>query len=475
MYTARLLSAHLNLSATEGLPVTRWGLLLLLLVISVLPWRLVGGAQDRPPGGDVDTGVQRDLAAMTLRPADLDALGLPGFGLANQSSLHDAEANAVIEADGDPVALAALLAAARTSGLQYRYVGSLLRPRVPLERRPSGLLAAEQRVSTAVTEFGTVAGAQQGFATLVGLLADQGGRHLAREQPLGDESVMLRSGRRDVETGARAQHLALAFRRGSLIGEVIIVDFANVRPDPVTAERLGAALLARITQETAETTTGLSMHVLRIAPLAPWIEQGRLRDFYVRLEGIDEVTFAQLVEAIELGDPPPEATAIVASDGLMLPQATYMFWTPVGAGDARELPLYVSWLDRYATAEQAAAALHAVTTELGPGYVHVRDVSRITARIGEESRAFAYDDEGDPAGTMRGYVMIARVGAVLLRVQIDGPDNVRRAGVEAVAARQAICLRVAEPCVPIPVLWALEALRPVAPSPESSVAAGGSA
>jgi hypothetical protein len=440
--------------------VRRWLDLVVMLLLIVAPGGPWVRAQEVPPVGVTDTGIQIDLAAMTLRPDDLDALGLPGFGLAGQSSLRNPEAEAQIEAEGDAIEAAVRVVAYRNAGFQYRYVASLLRPRQPLAYLPSGFVAAQQRINTSVTEFGTVAGAQKGFASLIGFLGDLGGRNIPRQRTFGDESVVMRSARRDIQTGERSQHLELVFRLGRFVGQVIIVDFDDVRPDPSTAERLGEVLLARITQNFDTPGPGLSMHVLRVSPIAPWVERGNLRDFYVRINNRDEVTFPQIVDAIDQDLELPVASPSDVEGDPHLPQATYMFWTPVGEGEPAELPLYVSWLDQYASPQQASAALRAVTSDLGPGYVNVRELSQITEQVGEESRAFAYHYEGDPAGTVRGHVVLARVGSVLLRLQVDGPNDVRRGGVEALAQRQAVCLRVAEPCVPVPVLQALDELLP---------------
>ena len=105
-----------------------------------------------------------DLAAMTLTPSEVAALGLSGFGLANLSSLRNAETDALVQADGDALQAASRLAMYEENGFRARYLGSLLRPVVPLEPLSSSLVAADMRISTSVTEFADSEGAAAVFA-----------------------------------------------------------------------------------------------------------------------------------------------------------------------------------------------------------------------------------------------------------------------------------------------------------------------
>jgi hypothetical protein len=427
----------------------------------VAPAAVVTAAQEATPlatpVGTPAPAPQLDLAAVTLRPSDLASIGLTGFGLANESSLRDAATDAIVQADGDAMEVTERLHSYREAGLQYRYLGSLLRPKVPLTHLPSGLVAAEQRISTAVSEFATAEGAAASFAFLEGTLDNQPGQDVPGTRIFGDESALTRSTGYEIETGNPVQRLELAFRVDNLVADVEIVDFDNIEPDVATIEQLGDLLMARIEQAPAQGGPNLSPRVLRIAPLVPWIEKGRLRDFYIRLEGRDEPMFAQIVAAMREGSATSPPATPVAADGL-LPEATYMFWTPVGEGQVIDLPLYVVWLNRYDSPELAAAALQAVTTDLGPGYVNVRELSPPTVQPGDESRWFAYRYEGDPAGPVRGHLVITRVGSFLIRLQADGPVGVRRAGVTALSERQVACLQVMDACEPIPMHDALREL-----------------
>jgi hypothetical protein len=397
-----------------------------------------------------------DLAAMTLTPSEVASLDLPGFGLANQSSLRNAETDALVQADGDALQAARRLAVYEENGFRARYVGSLLRPTVPLVPLSSGLVAADMRISTSVTEFTSSEGAAATFAFNEGEMDDTPGEDVPGTREFGDESELTRSTGTEPTTGKPLQRLELAFRLDSTIAEVNIVDYGNVEPEIETAERLGAALLAKIELGRANADPGLSTRVLRLSPMAPWIQNARLRDFYTRRDRVSEPTFAQIVDAIRDGitlNVNPSALA----EGVDPPLATYLFWTPVGDGDPLALPLYVVWINQYASPAQAEEAVAELSTDLGPGYVDVLETQDGLV-IGDESRAFSYRYEGDPTGAVQGYLVTSRLGDIVVHLQVDGPEEIAADGVDALASAQVACLKRPEPCSPMPALIALTAL-----------------
>jgi hypothetical protein len=237
---------------------------------------------------------------------------------------------------------------------------------------------------------------------------------------------------------------------------VTVIDYRNAEPELATVERLAEALLARIGRVQEQGGAGLSTQALRLTPIDVWIEGARLRDFYVRQGGMDEHTFGQLAASVREDGVLPTGSP-TASSGVPDRVDTYMFWTPVGDGDPIDLPLYVVWLDRYRSAERADAEISRLSTDLGPGYIDVHEFLT-RERIGDQSRHFAYRFEGDPSGVVRGHLVVARFGNVVVRTQVDGPQGVRAAGVEELAAAQIDCLRQEVECPPMPYLDALAAL-----------------
>jgi hypothetical protein len=276
-------------------------------------------------------------------------------------------------------------------------VGSLLRPRVPLVRYASGLVAADLRVTTSVTEYTTEAGAAAGFA-FGARMDDRSGQDVpgvGHWRPV----EATRSVGTEPESGDPLQRLDLAFQYGQLVGEVTVIDYRNAEPELATVERLAEALLARIGRVQEQGGAGLSTQALRLTPIDVWIEGARLRDFYVRQGGMDEHTFGQLAASVREDGVLPTGSP-TASSGVPDRVDTYMFWTPVGDGDPIDLPLYVVWLDRYRSAERADAEISRLSTDLGPGYIDVHEFLT-RERIGDQSRHFAYRFEGDPSGVVR--------------------------------------------------------------------------
>ncbi len=397
-----------------------------------------------------------DLAAMTLTPSEIASLGLPGFGLANQSSLRNAETDALVQADGDTLQAATRLAMYEDNGFRARYVGSLLRPVSPLEQLSAGLIAADTRVSSSVTEFTSSEGAAAVFAFNEGEMDDAPGEDVPGTRVFGDESELTRSTGTEPVTGRSLQRLELAFRLDSTIGEVNIINYGNVEPEIETAERLGAALLAKMELGRANADPGLSTRVLRLSPMATWIENARLRDFYTRRDRTSEPMFAQIVDAIR-NDVPLNVNPSALDAGVDPPLSTYMYWTPIGEGDPLELPIYVVWINQYASPGQAAAAVADLSTDLGPGYVDVLEAQDDVV-VGDESRSFSYRFEGDPTGVVQGHLVTLRLGDMVVHIQVDGPGAIDVGGVYDLASAQVACLEAQEPCTSIPALQALAGL-----------------
>jgi hypothetical protein len=422
-----------------------------LLVVIVLVWMppLVAIAQSATPVPMFEPAPLLDLAALTLRPTDLIDVGLSGFGLANQSSLRDPETDAYLQAGGDPLETAERLDIDRETGMRARYVSSLLRPEEPLERLPSGLIAADQRINSAVAEYASAEDAATAFAIFEGPLDHEGGIDIPGTRTFGDESEITRSSATDSETGQPLQRLELAFRFDNLIAEVTIIDFTNVEPDVATVEALGEILLTRVSYHGAVKEPGVSPHALRLDPMAPWIEDGQVHDFYTHIYGRDEVEFAQLVHAIREGLPAPLPATPFPSDDPH-PRHIYVFSSPVGEGAALGLPHYATWISLYSTHEHAAADLQSLTLELGPGYEDVRELPGVADEMSNPSRVFVYSFSAAHTPPVRGYVVITQVGNAVIRVLVDSPDGVRRAGVQEIAERQSACLLVAEECEPMP-------------------------
>jgi hypothetical protein len=160
--------------------------------------------------------------------------------------------------------------------------------------------------------------------------------------------------------------------------------------------------------------------------------------------------------------------------GALFARDTYFFWTPVGEGDAFQLPLYVNWIDRYDSADAASAALRAVrNTDLGPGYINVRNFTQTDEPVGDEWRMFGYVFDDGTQPRVHGYVMMSRIGNIIIRVQADAPDGVNRDGVVALARLQAACLDTDTACVPVSNDWLRDSLASTGAILGTATPAGG--
>jgi hypothetical protein len=280
---------------------------------------------------------------------------------------------------------------------------------------------------------------------------------------LGDESDLTRSTGKEANTLERYQRLELTFRFDNLIGEVSIVDFDNVEPQVETIEKLADLLMIKIVSARLVPGPGLSSQVLRITPLAHWIEEGRLRDVYIRIAGRREPTYAQIIDAIRNDGSPSQVSSGQIQVGTLLAQDTYTFGSLVGEGDPSQLPAYVSWIDRYDSSNTASTALRAVHTDnLGLGYVDVRDVTDVDEPVGDEWLMYEYDLDDGIHARAKGYVLMSRIGNLIIRVQSDGLARVNADGVLALARLQAACVISPDACVPVTVDWLSAALAPTA-------------
>jgi hypothetical protein len=432
----------------RGLAVSSilWLILLAGLPASLAAAQPAPSAATPAPPGD---GAPVDTAALTLRPSDLAALGLPSYGHANASSLRDPVTDSQLEAGGDPAETAALLQLAQETGFISRHVGSLLQPQVPLARLPSGLIAAEKRVTSAVAEFATAEGASRAFTVLTAPDGNSAVTIVRSGQTFGDESVLRRSRGRDSESGSRLKSLDLVFRRDNLLAGVRIIDYTGNAPTIAMIEALGTRLLENIEQRRGEAAPGLGPRMLRMAPLLALVETGRVHDYYMRIDGRNEAEYADVVAAIHAGQPPvsPVATPELEA-GSSQPVATYLFSAPVGVDSGHD-PFYVNRLVVYDETAQAAAALRGLGTALGPGYDDVQEVAALQTVPGATMRVYAYSftQPDHPQGS--GYLVVSQIGALLSVLQVDSPLGVSQAGVEALAQKQVACLQVAENCSPI--------------------------
>jgi hypothetical protein len=222
-----------------------------LIAVALAAWLVVTSvpapvAAQPPPG-------QRllDLAALTLQPAELEAEGMPGFGLSwswSFLSIEEAMAGTYAESRSG-VALADIPSAEtvlRDAGWQRFHETTLSR------LQPGDANLSEFSVSSSVEEYATAEGAAQAFAAFSDLralnAALRGEIKLQSEAaPLGDQSVMWAVAGIAMQTGTPTTVLTRMVRIDSRIVSVNMVDFVDPAPiDPAVLDRITSLVIDRV-------------------------------------------------------------------------------------------------------------------------------------------------------------------------------------------------------------------------------------
>src|SRR5215210_1403306 len=255
--------------AVEG-PVSRllipMSILAIMVVLVVGSSTAQGGARAASPAANRPL----DLAAIVLYPRNLDALGLPGFGIV-KSSLRDLETQAALDVltrmvlssprtagtpaavtlqDDDPD-LDERLAFYRDAGFRHRYTLTLLRPRVPVVETAHGSFLGDVGVITSVTEFDSAEKAASAFLVIEDERGNPNARDVPGTRPFGDQSEVTHSRLLALDQGAPYLELNLTFRVGALIADVSVTDFTGAEPEVATVEALAEVLQAKVTRAQA--------------------------------------------------------------------------------------------------------------------------------------------------------------------------------------------------------------------------------
>ena len=214
-----------------------------------------------PPRGHPADLAGLDLAAMSLRPADLEAEGVQEHGMAN-GLLTDNPATAgdflrAWRGDVDGATTAALQAAAP----QQLYLEQLAQTGQPWDAS-SGTV--EQIVSY-LFAFGSDAGASAAFPVLAEAWRSGGMSENATDSTVGDERLLVSgAGRQELGDHAAFQRVDVMFRSGSLIAGVSAERFAGLPIEPALVEALATRQQARIAEVRATGGPGLSQRTLRL-------------------------------------------------------------------------------------------------------------------------------------------------------------------------------------------------------------------
>ena len=403
-----------------------------------------------------------NLPAMVLTPADLAAVGFPGYGKFADGTFVPFDALVANTAVFRGLPAAEVRAAYEAAGWRRFYGSTLGVPSVPGDHYSR----TNQVAWSFVNEYADAAGAGAAFA----YLSRRGDAAYARidavtgTKVVGDESRIESTVVADPAFGS-GTGLSTLFRRDTLIGGVgfeVSSDAASLMataayvppaaapvagsvPTVAAVEPLAARLLAKMEAALAADAPGLSVSALRLdratAPIVYESEGYRVRD----------------------GETPPFYGGF-ADDILALPA---LFATveevyeveqllEVGEDPADYNPYYLLRLIRFAEEDAASAFLAAFPAALAAGAGTTIDTALIVGGavdLGDESRAIGFG-RGFNSDRPAAYELYVRVGPTVITVFLGSTLQPDLAIVEELAAAQVTCL-TAGACAPVPIPAAL--------------------
>ncbi|MEA2526737.1 MAG: eukaryotic-like serine/threonine-protein kinase [Thermomicrobiales bacterium] len=409
--------------ADGGGPVARLISLVSLVVIAAT----LGPSPGAPKGSAQEEAAPFDLAAMPLVPADAEAAGLEGFGIASVTSAggtnaasgwmelgHVAEESIGIGDDGTQTGKGRFNYELHAAGWQRQYRRVL--------SEPGGM-----SIFSSVGQYATNDGAASAFATLT---TSADAEEVTSSAVLGDRSAI----HRDILYGF-GRRLVLTFQVDNLLADVQVIRGPD--DDQERAEALAQRLLARIDAARGSREPGLARLALRLAvPPQPGINQS-----YGRLAG---ETLAML------GESQQDRTEREIGYG----DADAVYWEvqrlPLSGEEEQSWSAYRVQLLHFRDEKAAADWLDGVPSlleELTDASFRAEPIAGSTP-VGDESLAFAVEFPGEK--TRRGPRMYTRVGPDVARIELWALEAPPLAAVESLAAAQVACLRAAACSDPVP-------------------------
>ena len=376
-----------------------------------------------------------DLAAMTLTPADLAAVGWADLGLTSGQTLSVADlADRAVWPAGAGEEQDAIQDALDAAGWQQGYgitLASLWDP----NRSDLG-----HQVEVEIAAYADAPGAAQGLALVPDVFATGPAEAVTGTRQIGDDSRLTRVAARDPQAGTPSQELALGFRQGRFTARVLIRDWTGNEPTLATIEALAVRLSARIERVLEDGGPELSIHVVRVEPRANAVHS----ETYLRLDSEDiRSTY----------ETPEELATRVGSYGEAIDVFTSS--TEIEANDSSYTLGFSADLYRFPGEEQAAAWLREAPIRLS----QETDVTAFTVEDGiagfdDEAIAVTQDRDFDHDG-MEVYhtsAVLFRRGAVVAKIGLtrvyDPPSMV---ATKELAAAQAACLVITNCLSTLPV------------------------
>jgi hypothetical protein len=405
-----------------------------VLFVLIVAAGLQGNAKAAPSARFATIAPGLDVAALTLRPADVGQAGWVHDGAFVERLDSEASNQAAYLGRGTSAASVASKLAAM--GWRRMYVDTLI---VPSPATPN---APAQRIRSYITEYASAEGAAAGFAYLEDESTIPSAKDIAASRVFGDASELTEDRGVSAVDGRTYRSLDLTFRAGSLVAGVTLIVYPSktaVDPQPAVVEALAAILEARVESPPAD-GAGLGRAVARLAPTDRAVAS--YDDAYYRLDGADIPVSGESVAATALR----VRTYGEATD-------VYQLWQGIAAG-ASVAALYGVTLLHFPNDAAAAAWVTNLQSILSvnPFYGTLRPIDGVPA-LGDQTIALSYA-AGGGANTPRAALVAVRVGANVARVHVvpqGGTRDIAVAPVVALAGIEAGCLSGGD-CGDVPTL-----------------------
>jgi hypothetical protein len=365
-----------------------------------------------------------DLAAMTLTPADLAAVGWTGLGLTSGQTLSVTDlADRAVWPAGAGEEQDAVQDALLSAGWQQGYGATLDSLWDPNRTDPG------RQVDVEVVAYVDAPGAAQGFALVPDVYATGPVTAVSGTRSIGDDSRLTRVAARDPQAGTPSHELALGFLQGRFTARVLLRDWTGDEPTLTAVEALAARLSARIERVLHDGGPRLSTQVLTVERQANAVHT----ETYVRLDGEDiRSTYETPAELAARAASYVEATDVFTSS------------TEIAAPDSSYILGFSADLFRFPDEDQAAAWLREAPIRLG----QETDVTSVAIKDG----IAGFDDEAMAVTLARDYdhdgMEIYHTTAVLFRsgtvvadirlTRVNDPPSM--SATKELAAAQAACL-----------------------------------
>jgi hypothetical protein len=400
----------------------RWALRI-WIIVTVAATSLTGAI----PGMAQEDEAPVDLAAMTLRPDDLEAEGYDDHALWN--SILTAEPAAVADftavwrgAAASPVIEAALDEAEPDQAYLLQLVETA---------RPGDMFSGtESRVVSYVFAFGDEDTATKGFAVLADAWASDPMEETDTGADVGDERIMVEGSARD-RNGSRYQRVDLLFRVNHLVSGVSVETYDATPPEAETVEGLAERQADLVEAVLEDGGAGLSQLILRLEVPG----RNAILDLYTVQDG------ERFRRADETADEAAENQAVAEDFGIV--DAYTVEQQILGdALDSADLP--VAFLPtrvvRFADEDGASAYLRDAVDRLQEGSANDLEEVGDVPEFGDEVAAYTYTHTRSDGVVFHDYRIYIRVDADFFTMAINTTEDIDLEAVNELAKFQADCL-----------------------------------